>query len=46
MKEEFTHYYESVEIERGKIKSLAKILGLKNPIYYDKKKHSDWDTAM
>ncbi|MEH7115205.1 MaoC family dehydratase N-terminal domain-containing protein [Neobacillus niacini] len=36
MKEEFTHYYQSFEIERGKIKSFAKVLGLKNPIYYDK----------
>lgn len=36
MKKEFTHNYESVEIERGKIKSLAKVLGLKNQIYYDK----------
>ncbi|MEH7249055.1 MaoC family dehydratase N-terminal domain-containing protein [Neobacillus niacini] len=36
MKKEFTHNYESVEIERGKIKSFAKVLDLKNPIYYDK----------
>jgi hypothetical protein len=36
MKEELTHHYAPFEIERGKIKTFAKVLGLKNPIYYNK----------
>jgi hypothetical protein len=35
MKEEITHHYKPFEIERGKIKTFAKVLGLKNPIYYN-----------
>ncbi|MDQ0970573.1 hypothetical protein QFZ31_000451 [Neobacillus niacini] len=34
MKEEMTHHYKPFEIERGKIKTFAKVLGLKNSIYY------------
>lgn len=34
MKEELTHQYKPFEIERGKIKTFSKVLGLKNPIYY------------
>ncbi|NWQ42778.1 MaoC family dehydratase N-terminal domain-containing protein [Bacillus sp. EB106-08-02-XG196] len=34
MKVEITHHYKPFEIERGKIKTFAKVLGLKNPIYY------------
>ncbi|MDQ1002891.1 hypothetical protein QFZ28_003291 [Neobacillus niacini] len=25
---------------------MAKALGIKNPIYYDKEEHSEWDTAI
>ena len=34
MKEEMTHHYKPFEIERGKIKTFAKVLGLKNSIYF------------
>jgi hypothetical protein len=34
MKEEITHHYKPFEIERGKIKTFAKVLGLKNSIYF------------
>jgi hypothetical protein len=34
MKAEITHHYKPFEIERGKIKTFAKVLDLKNPIYY------------
>ncbi|MFS0777139.1 MaoC family dehydratase N-terminal domain-containing protein [Neobacillus sp. 3P2-tot-E-2] len=34
MKEEMTHHYKPFEIERGKIKTFAKVLGLKNSNYY------------
>jgi N-terminal half of MaoC dehydratase len=34
MKTDITHHYKPFEIERGKIKTFAKVLGLKNPIYH------------
>jgi hypothetical protein len=34
MKTVIAHHYKPFEIERGKIKTFAKVLGLNNPIYY------------
>jgi hypothetical protein len=36
MNTDITHHYKPFEIERGKIKTFAKVLGLKNSIYYSK----------